>query len=93
FQHAPGAAAPSAGPQVWARYMHGEEPDKEGTVKFASFTLLGQDFGTMDSARMHNFQFNEAISLMIPCDTQEEIDYFWGKLSANPKAEQCGWLK
>ena len=47
----------------------------------------------MDSAREHNFAFNEAISFIAPCDTQEEIDYFWGKLSANPKAEQCGWLK
>jgi predicted 3-demethylubiquinone-9 3-methyltransferase (glyoxalase superfamily) len=47
----------------------------------------------MDSARDHKFAFNEAISFLVPCDTQEEIDYFWGKLSADPKAEQCGWLK
>jgi predicted 3-demethylubiquinone-9 3-methyltransferase (glyoxalase superfamily) len=47
----------------------------------------------MDSAREHKFAFNEAISFIVPCDTQEEIDYFWGKLSADPKAEQCGWLK
>ena len=47
----------------------------------------------MDSAREHKFTFNEAISFIIPCDTQEEIDYFWAKLSADPKAEQCGWLK
>ena len=47
----------------------------------------------MDSAREHNFTFNEAISFMVHCDTQDEIDYFWGKLSADPKAEQCGWLK
>jgi predicted 3-demethylubiquinone-9 3-methyltransferase (glyoxalase superfamily) len=62
-------------------------------VQYASFSLLGQEFGAMDSAREHKFAFNEAISLMVPCDTQEEIDYFWGKLSAQPKAEQCGWLK
>jgi hypothetical protein len=47
----------------------------------------------MDSARAHNFTFNEAISFMVHCSTQEEIDYFWVKLSADRKAEQCGWLK
>lgn len=47
----------------------------------------------MDSAHQHNFRFNEAISLMVYCDNQKEIDYFWEKLSAVPEAEQCGWLK
>ena len=47
----------------------------------------------MDSARGHNFAFNEAISFIVHCKTQKEIDYYWGKLSADPKAEQCGWLK
>ena len=47
----------------------------------------------MDSARAHPFAFNEAISFIVPCDTQEEINYFWGKLPADPKAEECGWLK
>jgi predicted 3-demethylubiquinone-9 3-methyltransferase (glyoxalase superfamily) len=75
------------------RYGKGEEPDKEGTVRHAAFTLLGQEFAAMDSAHSHNFTFNEAISLMVHCDTQEEIDYYWGKLTADPKAEQCGWLK
>jgi predicted 3-demethylubiquinone-9 3-methyltransferase (glyoxalase superfamily) len=71
----------------------GEEPDKEGTVKHASFMLEGQDFAAMDSARGHNFAFNEAISFIVHCETQKEIDYYWGKLSADPNAEQCGWLK
>src|SRR5215467_8646890 len=57
------------------------------------FALLGREFGAMDSAREYKFVFNEAISFIVPCDTQEEIDYYWGKLSADPKAEQCGWLK
>lgn len=74
-------------------YSKGEEPDKEGTVKHASFILEGQEFAAMDSAREHNFEFNEAISFMVHCETQEEIDYYWGKLSAYPEAEQCGWLK
>ncbi|HEV3432647.1 MAG TPA: VOC family protein [Nitrososphaera sp.] len=75
------------------RYSKGEEPDEEGTVKHATFTLEGQEFAAMDSARGHNFAFNEAISFMVRCDTQKEIDYYWGKLSADPNAEQCGWLK
>ena len=74
-------------------YSKGEEPDKEGTVKHASFMLEGQEFAAMDSAREHNFGFNEAISLMVHCQTQKEIDYYWEKLSADPNAEQCGWLK
>jgi predicted 3-demethylubiquinone-9 3-methyltransferase (glyoxalase superfamily) len=75
------------------RYSKGEEPDAEGTIKHASFALEGQEFAGMDSAREHDFAFNEAISLIVHCDTQEEIDYYWEKLSADPKAEQCGWLK
>lgn len=47
----------------------------------------------MDSSLPHDFSFNEAISFIVNCDAQEEIDHYWGKLSADPKAEQCGWLK
>jgi predicted 3-demethylubiquinone-9 3-methyltransferase (glyoxalase superfamily) len=75
------------------RYGSGEEPDKEGTVKHAGFTLEDRQFAAMDSARGHKFGFNEAVSLMAHCDTQQEIDYYWGKLSAVPAAEQCGWVK
>ncbi|MES3006110.1 MAG: VOC family protein [Patescibacteria group bacterium] len=75
------------------RHNKGETPDKEGTVKYASFTLLGNEFGVMDSAHEHNFSFNEAVSFIVRCDTQEEIDYYWEKLSAVPESEQCGWLK
>jgi len=75
------------------RYSAGQEPDKEGTVMFAEFMLFGQWFAAMDSAHMHDFAFNEAISFIVNCDDQEEIDYYWDKLSAVPEAEQCGWLK
>jgi predicted 3-demethylubiquinone-9 3-methyltransferase (glyoxalase superfamily) len=75
------------------RYSQGEEPDREGTVKHAAFTLEGQEFAAMDSALGHDFAFNEAISFMVYCDTQNEIDYYWDQLSAVPEAEQCGWLK
>ncbi len=75
------------------RYGPGQEPDQEGTVMFADFMLAGQWFAAMDSAYPHEFAFNEAISLLVNCDNQQEIDYFWGKLSAVPEAEVCGWLK
>jgi len=75
------------------RYGSGDAPDKEGTVKFGRFQLEGQQFAAMDSARAHDFAFNEAISLLVNCETQEEIDYYWERLSADPRSEQCGWLK
>ena len=75
------------------RYGPREEPDAEGTIKFAAFTLGGMHFAAMDSAGPHQFSFNEAISLMAFCDTQEQIDHCWERLSAVPEAEQCGWLK
>ncbi|WP_408011188.1 VOC family protein [Pseudalkalibacillus sp. A8] len=76
-----------------ARYPKGMEPDKEGTIMFSDFMLENQWFAVMDSAREHKFSFNEAISFMVYCNTQEEIDYYWEKLSAVPEGEQCGWLK
>jgi len=76
-----------------ARYPSGMEPDQEGTIMFSDFRLQDQWFAAMDSAREHGYAFNEAVSLMVNCDTQAEIDYLWEKLSAVPEAEQCGWLK
>lgn len=76
-----------------AYYPAGMEPDKEGTLMFGDFQLENQWFAAMDSARMHDFGFNEAISLLVRCDTQDEIDRYWKALSAVPEAEQCGWLK
>jgi predicted 3-demethylubiquinone-9 3-methyltransferase (glyoxalase superfamily) len=76
-----------------ARYPQGMEPDKEGTIMFSDFMLENQWFAAMDSARDHKFSFNEAISFMVYCDKQKEIDYYWDKLTAVPDAEQCGWLK
>lgn len=75
------------------RYPKGMEPDKAGTIMFADFNLENQWFIVMDSAHEHKFNFNEAISFMVYCDTQEEVDYYWNKLSAVPESEQCGWVK
>lgn len=93
FRNSPAAANGTTSASILARYGKGEEPEREGTVRYSSFTLLGQEFAAMDSAREHKFAFNEAISFIVPCETQGEIDYFWERLSADPKAEQCGWLK
>lgn len=76
-----------------ARYPAGMEPDKEGAVMFTDFMLEGQWFAATESAHEHNFAFNEAISFMVNCEDQNEIDYYWERLSAVPEAEQCGWLK
>lgn len=63
----------------------------KGTVMTVDFHLHGQSFLALNGGP--HYKFNEAVSLMIVCDNQDEIDHFWEKLSADPKAEQCGWLK
>lgn len=83
----------NAAPGALVRYGPGQEPNREGMVMFSDFMLENTWFTAMDSALEHPFSFNEAISLLINCETQEEIDYYWDKLSAVPEAEQCGWLK
>ena len=64
-----------------------------GSVMVAQFELDGQPFTALNGGP--HFKFNEAISLQVYCDTQQEIDYYWEKLGAggDPKAQQCGWLK
>jgi predicted 3-demethylubiquinone-9 3-methyltransferase (glyoxalase superfamily) len=70
--------------------IHGKEP---GSVMTVEFELDGQPFTALNGGPM--FKFNEAISFQVRCDTQEEVDYYWDKLSAggDPAAQQCGWLK
>ncbi len=74
------------------KYLAGDQ-DIEGNVKHAQFSLNNQVFMAMDSSWPHEFGFNEAVSFVVGCENQEEIDYYWEKLSAVPEAEQCGWLK
>ena len=62
-----------------------------GDCDVVSFELAGQPFMAISAGPL--FKFNESISFILPCETQQEIDYYWGKLSAVPSAEQCGWLK
>src|SRR5258706_1241888 len=70
-----------------------DDGDKEGFIKHSRFTLAGQQFMAMDSSGAHEFNFNEAISFIVRCETQKEIDHYWENLSAVPASEQCGWLK
>lgn len=70
-----------------------EDDDKEGTVKHAQFRLGQNVVMAMDSSLPHGFSFNEAISLVVECDSQEDIDYYWSKLSEGGTEGHCGWLK
>ncbi len=65
----------------------------EGSAMVVTFYLDGQEFAALNGGP--HFKFNEAMSLMVRCESQAEIDYFWDKLGAggDPKAQQCGWLK
>ena len=73
---------------------YGQENKRcKGLVVHADFKLSHHSFMAMDSGMPADINFNEAISFIINCDDQKEIDYYWEKLSADPKAEQCGWLK
>lgn len=66
---------------------------KKGDIMYCDFRLVDTWFAAMDGGDPHDFDFNEAISFIVSCDTQAEIDFYWEKLSAVPEAEQCGWLK
>jgi predicted 3-demethylubiquinone-9 3-methyltransferase (glyoxalase superfamily) len=72
------------------REVHGRPP---GSVLMVSFELLGQPFTALNGGPV--FKFTEAISFQISCDSQEELDHYWTRLSAggDPTAQQCGWLK
>jgi len=69
-----------------------EEGEKEGAIKHGKFTLDGEQFIAMDSGHDHQFTFTPAVSFLVECEDQGEIDHFWNNLSAVPEAEQCGWL-
>jgi predicted 3-demethylubiquinone-9 3-methyltransferase (glyoxalase superfamily) len=68
--------------------IHGT-PD--GDTDIVSFELFGQHFMAINAGPY--FKFNESISFIVYCENQDEIDYYWEKLSAVPESEQCGWLK
>lgn len=69
-------------------------PDNEKAIMYSDFNLEGNLFAAMDGTGEHGFQFNEAISFVVNCEDQKEVDYYWNKLTADGGAESmCGWLK
>jgi len=67
------------------------QKDMAGKELVVEFELNGNRFMAINAGP--EFKFSEAISFMITCEDQEEIDYYWEKLSSNPESEQCGWCK
>jgi predicted 3-demethylubiquinone-9 3-methyltransferase (glyoxalase superfamily) len=65
----------------------------EGSVMTVNFGILGKEFTALNGGPV--FKFNEAVSLVVECETQQELDHYWEKLTAggDPNAQQCGWLK
>lgn len=76
-----------------SHYGEGEDLNPPGAIQHARFVLNGQPFALIESGYPHDFTFTEAISFLVLCENQAEIDYYWEKLSATPEAEACGWLK
>jgi predicted 3-demethylubiquinone-9 3-methyltransferase (glyoxalase superfamily) len=74
-------------------YLPNEVENERAQVKYLNFNLAKQQFSAMDNAYKAKYDFNEAFSFMVMCENQEEIDYYWEKLSHDPDAEQCGWCK
>lgn len=66
-------------------------PGPKGTVMTAEFQLEGQEFVALNAGP--HFKFTEVVSFVVNCETQEEVDYFWQKLSEGGAESQCGWLK
>jgi predicted 3-demethylubiquinone-9 3-methyltransferase (glyoxalase superfamily) len=76
-----------------SRYKEGEAKSSKAKINYAAFKLEDINFCAMDHGFDADFTFNEAFSIIINCENQQEIDYFWSKLSAIPEAEECGWVK
>ena len=76
-----------------SRYTEGEAQSAKAKVNFAAFKLDSIALSAMDNGYDVDYTFNEAFSLIVNCKDQNEIDYFWEKLSAVPEAENCGWCK
>jgi Uncharacterized protein conserved in bacteria len=79
--------------ELISRYGEGEASSPKAKINYASFKLNGTAFSAMDNGFDAEYGFNEAFSIILNCENQEEIDYFWDKLSAVPEAEECGWAK
>src|SRR4029434_8635981 len=72
-------------------YAGEDIPEKKGRVMVVSFELNGQDFTALNGGP--EFKFTEAVSFVVNCETQAEVDYYWQKLTAGGKEVFCGWLR
>lgn len=75
------------------RYSGNEQPDQEGKIKHGEILINGQRFMLLESAQSHGVEFSEGISFTIHCETQQQIDYYWEKLTESGEESMCGWLK
>jgi predicted 3-demethylubiquinone-9 3-methyltransferase (glyoxalase superfamily) len=78
--------------ELIARYEVGDQ-DTTGNIKYSQFYIDGCRFAAMDSSMPHGFSFNEGISLVLSCESQEEIDFYWLNLTEGGKESQCGWCQ
>jgi len=83
---------PNSAKHHQALYETGD-PQPAGLLKFGHFTLNNETFSAMDGPGGHDFIFNEGLSFVIDCDNQEEIDFYWERLTDGGSESQCGWLK
>ncbi|HWK24540.1 MAG TPA: VOC family protein [Ureibacillus sp.] len=83
----------NSGIEFISKYGPGKAATPKAKINYAAFKLSNLSFSAMDNGNDVDFNFNEAFSLIVKCQDQHEIDYFWDKLSAVPEAEQCGWVK
>jgi predicted 3-demethylubiquinone-9 3-methyltransferase (glyoxalase superfamily) len=67
--------------------------DKSGRILYSEFSLEGQTFSLMEGDGKHDYTFTHATSIVVHCDTQKEIDFYWDKLSEGGSIEECGWLQ
>lgn len=74
-------------------YVEGAAKDPRALINYGEFDIFGFQMVLMDHGFGGDASFNEAISFMVSCEDQEEIDYYWDKLSFVPEAEACGWVK
>lgn len=78
--------------EVISKYQPGEH-DIEDHVKYAQFTIDGQRMSVMDSSHEHTFNFSPGVSIVVNCNTQEEIDYLWLNLTEGGRESRCGWCQ
>ena len=77
---------------IIAKYQPGEH-DVEDHIKYAQFTINDQRIAMMDSSHNHAFSFSPGVSIVVNCDTQEEIDYLWLNLTEGGREDRCGWCQ